>query len=164
MWEFWCASRRFWRSRGLVQRRLRAALEKAHENAALNGIGERFNTLQGDAFAALKQLKEDGQRFDVIIVDPPAFIKRKKDQKEGILAYRRINEQAMRLLEPGGYLLSASCSMHMPRESLLDIVRAASRHIDRHAQTGRRNAGRRHPARRPETRYLKAVLSRICRS
>ncbi|WP_027875115.1 class I SAM-dependent rRNA methyltransferase [Spongiibacter marinus] len=143
------------------------ALEKAHENAALNGIGERFNTLQGDAFAALKQLREDGQRFDVIIVDPPAFIKRKKDQKEGIQAYRRINEQAMRLLEPGGYLLSASCSMHMPRESLLDIVRAASRHIDRHAQIlaeGMQGADHPvHPA-IPETRYLKAVLSRICRS
>ncbi|NKI18045.1 class I SAM-dependent rRNA methyltransferase [Spongiibacter sp. KMU-166] len=143
------------------------ALEKAHENAALNGVGDRLNTLHGDAFAALRQLKDDGERFDVIIVDPPAFIKRKKDQKEGILAYRRINELAMRLLTPGGYLISASCSMHMPREELLDIVRAASRHVDRHAQVlAEGMQGADHPvhAAIPETRYLKAVLSRISRN
>ncbi len=142
------------------------ALDKAHENAALNGKAEIFNTLEGDAFAALKQLKEDGQQFDVIIVDPPAFIKRKKDQKEGILAYRRINELAMRLLGDSGYLISASCSMHMPREELLDIVRASSRHIDRRAQIlaeGMQGADHPvHPA-IAETRYLKAVLSRIYR-
>ena len=142
------------------------ALEKAHENAVLNGVGDKLVTLQGDAFDALRQLKDDGERFDIVIVDPPAFIKRKKDQKEGILAYRRINELAMRLLNYGGYLISGSCSMHMPREELLDIVRAASRHIDRNAQVlmeGMQGADHPvHPA-IPETRYLKAVLSRISR-
>ena len=140
------------------------ALEKAHENAALNGVGDRLHTLHGDAFDALRQLKADDQRFDVIIVDPPAFIKRKKDQKEGMLAYRRINELAMRLLTPGGYLVSASCSMHMPREELLDIVRAASRNIGRNAQVlAEGMQGPDHPVHPaiPETRYLKAVLSRI---
>jgi 23S rRNA (cytosine1962-C5)-methyltransferase len=143
------------------------ALDMAHENAALNGKSEIFNTLHGDAFAALKQLKEDGQSFDVVIVDPPAFIKRKKDQKEGILAYRRINELAMRLLGDQGYLISGSCSMHMPREELLDIVRASSRHIDRQAQIlaeGMQGADHPvHPA-IAETRYLKAVLSRVFRA
>ncbi|WP_372748589.1 class I SAM-dependent rRNA methyltransferase [Litorivivens sp.] len=142
------------------------ALDKAHTNADLNGVGERMNTLQGDAFDALKQLKDDEQRFDVIVVDPPAFIKRKKDQKQGIQAYRRINELAMRLLNPGGYLISASCSMHMPREELLDIIRAASRHVDRNAQIlAEGMQGPDHPVHPaiPETRYLKAVLSRINR-
>ncbi|MBD2857842.1 class I SAM-dependent rRNA methyltransferase [Spongiibacter sp. KMU-158] len=142
------------------------ALDKAHENAALNGKADIFNTLEGDAFAALKQLKEEGQQFDVIIVDPPAFIKRKKDQKEGILAYRRINELAMRLLGDHGYLISASCSMHMPREELLDIIRASSRHIDRRAQIlAEGMQGPDHPVHPaiPETRYLKAVLSRVYR-
>ena len=142
------------------------ALDKVHENAALNGVGDKLNTLQGDAFEALRQLKEDGERFDVIIVDPPAFIKRKKDLKEGTLAYRRINELAMRLLNYGGYLISGSCSMHMPRDEMLDIVRAASRHIDRNAQILMEGMqGPDHPVHPaiPETRYLKAVLSRISR-
>ena len=102
----------------------------------------------------------------MIIVDPPAFIKRKKDLKEGTLAYRRINELAMRLLNYGGYLISGSCSMHMPRDEMLDIVRAASRHIDRNAQILMEGMqGPDHPVHPaiPETRYLKAVLSRISR-
>ncbi len=142
------------------------ALDKVHENAALNGVGDKLNTLQGDAFDALRQLKDDGERFDVIIVDPPAFIKRKKDLKEGILAYRRINELAMRLLNYGGYLISGSCSMHMPREEMLDIVRAASRHVDRNAQVLMEGMqGPDHPVHPAisETRYLKTVLSRISR-
>ncbi len=140
------------------------ALEKAHDNAALNKVGDKLNTLHGDAFDALKQLQADKQMFDVVIVDPPAFIKRKKDQKQGIQAYRRINELAMRLLKPGGYLLSASCSMHMPREELLDIIRAASRQVNRNAQVLCEGMqGTDHPVHPaiPETRYLKAVLSRI---
>ena len=143
------------------------ALDMVHENATLNGVADKVSSIEGDAFTAMKSLKEADERFDVIIVDPPAFIKRKKDQKEGILAYRRINELAMRLLNPDGYLLSASCSMHMPREELLEVVRSASRHIDRHAQIlAEGMQGPDHPVHPaiPETRYLKAVLSRISRS
>lgn len=143
------------------------ALDMVHENATLNGVADKVSSIEGDAFTAMKSLKEADERFDVIIVDPPAFIKRKKDQKEGILAYRRINELAMRLLNPDGYLISASCSMHMPREELLEVVRSASRHIDRHAQIlAEGMQGPDHPVHPaiPETRYLKAVLSRISRS
>ncbi|MGJ8686433.1 MAG: class I SAM-dependent rRNA methyltransferase [Spongiibacteraceae bacterium] len=141
-----------------------SALEGVHENAALNGLTDVVTTIQGDAFATLKSLKEADEKFDIIIVDPPAFIKRKKDQKQGIIAYRRINEMAMRLLNSEGYLLSASCSMHMPREEMLELIRASSRHVDRHAQIlmeGMQGAD--HPVHSaiPETRYLKAVLSRI---
>lgn len=143
-----------------------SALDMVHKNAELNGVADKLSTVQGDAFTTLKSLKEADERFDVIIVDPPAFIKRKKDQKEGILAYRRINEMAMRLLNDGGYLISGSCSMHMPREELLDLVRASARHIDRHAQIlAEGMQGMDHPVHSaiPETRYLKAVLSRISR-
>ena len=140
------------------------ALDRAQHNADLNEVGDKLTTVQGDAFEALKQLKEADERFDVIIVDPPAFIKKKKDQNEGIKAYRRINELAMRLLAKDGFLLSGSCSMHMPREELLEVVRASARHLDRHAQIlaeGMQGADHPvHPA-IPETRYLKAVLSRI---
>lgn len=144
-----------------------AALELAHENAALNGQADRVSSIEGDAFTCLKALKEEGERFDVIVVDPPAFIKRKKDQKEGILAYRRIFEMAMRLLNDDGYLIAASCSMHMPREELLEVLRAGARHVDRHAQVlAEGMQGPDHPVHPaiPETRYLKAVLSRISRT
>jgi 23S rRNA (cytosine1962-C5)-methyltransferase len=144
-----------------------SALDMVHKNAELNGVADKLNTVQGDAFTILKSLKEADERFDVIIVDPPAFIKRKKDMKEGMLAYRRINEMAMRLLNNDGYLISASCSMHMPREELLDLVRASARHIDRHAQIlAEGMQGMDHPVHPaiPETRYLKAVLSRVSRA
>jgi 23S rRNA (cytosine1962-C5)-methyltransferase len=144
-----------------------SALDMVHKNAELNGVADKLNTVQGDAFTILKSLKEADERFDVIIVDPPAFIKRKKDMKEGMLAYRRINEMAMRLLNNDGYLISASCSMHMPREEMLDLVRASARHIDRHAQIlAEGMQGMDHPVHPaiPETRYLKAVLSRVSRA
>ena len=72
----------------------RPALEMAEENAELNGVGNIFNSIEGDAFAVLKGLREEGERFDLVVVDPPAFIKRKKDHKEGLQAYHRINELA----------------------------------------------------------------------
>ena len=140
------------------------ALDFAEQNAELNGLADRFTAVQGDAFEVLKALKEDDQRFDVIIVDPPAFIKKKKDHAEGLKAYRRINEMAMRLLHKDGFLLSGSCSMHLPREDLLEVVRASARHLDRHAQIlAEGMQGVDHPVHPaiPETRYLKAVLSRI---
>ena len=140
------------------------ALDFAEQSAELNGLADRFTAVQGDAFEVLKALKEDDQRFDVIIVDPPAFIKKKKDHAEGLKAYRRINEMAMRLLHKDGFLLSGSCSMHLPREDLLEVVRASARHLDRHAQIlAEGMQGVDHPVHPaiPETRYLKAVLSRI---
>jgi 23S rRNA (cytosine1962-C5)-methyltransferase len=120
--------------------------------------------VEGDAFDVLKTLKEDGERFDVIIVDPPAFIKRKKDVAEGINAYRRINEAAMRLLGQEGFLLSGSCSMHLQREELIDILRGASRQLERHLQIIEEGMqGPDHPVHPaiPETRYIKAFMSRV---
>lgn len=141
-----------------------SALDAAQASADLNGVGEVLTTVQGDAFEVLKALKDDDQRFDVIIVDPPAFIKRKKDLEEGTNAYRRINELAMRLLSRDGLLLSASCSMHLPRESLAEVVRASGRHLDRHVQIlAEGGQGPDHPVHPsiPETRYIKALLSRV---
>lgn len=140
------------------------ALEMAERNAALNGVGDTFNCIQGDAFAVLKGLKTGGERFDVIVVDPPAFIKRKKDHREGLQAYRRINELAMQLLVDDGILISASCSMHLQREELQDILRAAGRRLERHVQLlGEGMQGPDHPVHPaiPETRYLKAFLARV---
>ncbi|MFH0782620.1 MAG: class I SAM-dependent rRNA methyltransferase [Pseudomonadota bacterium] len=142
----------------------RAALEIAEKNAELNGVGKIFNGIEGDAFAVLKGLKADGERFDVVVVDPPAFIKRKKDHKEGLQAYYRINELAMQLLSPGGILLSASCSMHLSREELQDVLRAAGQRQNLHVQILMEGMqGPDHPVHPaiPETRYLKAFLARV---
>lgn len=142
----------------------RPALEMAEKNAELNGVGKIFSGIEGDAFAVLKGLRAEGERFDVVVVDPPAFIKRKKDHKEGLLAYQRINESAMQLLEGDGILLSASCSMHLGREELIDILRGAGRRQNRHVQILMEGMqGPDHPVHPaiPETRYLKAFLARI---
>jgi len=141
-----------------------AALELVGRSAELNGVGERMTCVEGDAFDVLKSLRDAGEKFDVVIVDPPAFIKRKKDMAEGINAYRRVNEAAMRLLGNDGFLLSGSCSMHLEREELIDILRAASRHLERHLQIVEEGMqGPDHPVHPaiPETRYIKAFMSRI---
>jgi 23S rRNA (cytosine1962-C5)-methyltransferase len=136
----------------------------AEKNAALNDVGNIFSGAQGDAFDVLKALRQDGEKYDVIVVDPPAFIKRKKDHKEGLRAYHRINELAMQLLVDDGLLLSASCSMHLERNELLDVLRKGGRHLDRHVQVLFEGMqGPDHPVHPaiPETRYLKAFLARV---
>ena len=95
-------------------------------NAQLNDVTGRVSTLRGSAPERMAELHVGGERFDVVVLDPPAFIQRRKDLKKGIAAYRRINELALRLLEPGGLLVSASCSMHLPRADLVKAVQRAA--------------------------------------
>ena len=102
------------------------ALDLLAHNAKLNHVEHKIEWLVADAFTALTELKNQGRKFDVIIVDPPAFIKRKKDLAAGTQAYLRINELAMKLLADDGVLFSASCSMHLSRDALLDVLRRAS--------------------------------------
>jgi 23S rRNA (cytosine1962-C5)-methyltransferase len=141
-----------------------AALELATANAALNGVGDRVRMQQGDAFEVLKTLREARERFDVVIVDPPAFIKRRKDVKEGTLAYRRITEMAMQVLERDGILVACSCSQLLQRETLTHVLLQGSRHLDRNLvllEQGRQGPDHPvHPA-VPETEYLKAVFARV---
>ncbi|WP_434457623.1 class I SAM-dependent rRNA methyltransferase [Stutzerimonas urumqiensis] len=140
------------------------ALDGVERNAALNGLAERMTCVEGDVFEALKELKAADERFDVVIADPPAFIKRKKDLKNGEAAYRRLNEQAMRLLNKDGILVSASCSMHLPEDDLQNILLSSARHLDRNCQLIERGAqGPDHPVHPaiPETRYIKSLLCRV---
>lgn len=78
------------------------ALRAVELNAQRNGVGDAVSTLRGDAFDALRELRAAGERYDVLMVDPPAFIKRRKDLKQGTLAYRRLNQLALQLLEREG--------------------------------------------------------------
>jgi len=140
------------------------ALDGVERNAALNGVAEKMTCVEGDVFEALKELKAAEERFDVVIADPPAFIKRKKDLKNGEAAYRRLNEQAMRLLTKDGILVSASCSMHLPEDDLQNILLSSARHLDRHIQLLERGGqGPDHPVHPAiaETRYIKSLTCRI---
>lgn len=141
-----------------------AAIDAVLENAQLNGVEDRVAGIQGKAIDVLKELIAADERFDVVVLDPPAFIKKRKDQKSGEAAYRHINELGMRLLGRDGLLVSASCSMHLGKDTLLEIVRAAGRHLDRHVQIiGQGGQGPDHPIHPaiPETDYLKAVFARV---
>ncbi|MGF1546140.1 MAG: class I SAM-dependent rRNA methyltransferase [Thiotrichales bacterium] len=137
--------------------------EWLRRNAELNGLSQ-VEFQAADAFAALKGLREAGRSFDLVIVDPPAFIKRRKDYDTGIEAYRRLNQQAIQVLERDGFLISCSCSYHLPREALLQQLHAAARHLDRNLQIlgfGQQSAD--HPLHPmiPESAYLKAIFARV---
>jgi 23S rRNA (cytosine1962-C5)-methyltransferase len=141
-----------------------SAINAVAQNAQLNHVADKVRGIQGKAIEVLKDLINADERFDVVILDPPAFIKKRKDQKAGEAAYRHINEMAMRLLGRDGLLISASCSMHLAKETLLEIVRASGRHLDRQvqiiAQAGQGPDHPVHPA-IPETEYLKAIFARV---
>ena len=140
------------------------ALQQCRINADLNGVGEGLQTLEGDVFEVLKNLREQRERFDVVICDPPAFIKRRKDAAAGLEAYRRVNQMAMQVMARDGILVSCSCSHHLPREKLPELMWAAARHVDRTMQIlefGHQSADHPvHPA-IAETDYLKAVVARV---
>ncbi|HUY83526.1 MAG TPA: class I SAM-dependent rRNA methyltransferase [Steroidobacteraceae bacterium] len=138
------------------------ALEFAEQNAKCNGLSLRSR--KGDAFDVLASLATEGERFDVVILDPPAFAKRKKDLPKAQAAYRRLNQAAIRLLAPDGVLVSCSCSHHLGAGQLQDAIAKAARGCGRRVQvleTGGQGADHPvHPA-IAETRYLKAFFCRI---
>lgn len=143
------------------------ALDGVDRNAELNGVAEKVITIEGNAFDVLKALATEAHKYDVVIVDPPAFVKRKKDLKAGAEGYRRINELAMRLLNTDGILVSASCSHHMSRDALLQQVQLASRHIDRNIQMfDQGHQGPDHPVHPaiPETEYIKTFFFKVSKS
>lgn len=140
------------------------ALDLARHNAALNDAAACVETVHGDAFQVLKQLRADGRRFDVIVLDPPAFIRRRKDMEAGQEAYRRLNRLAVTLLAADGILLSASCSSHLRRERFVELITAAVRPLSRQLRVleqGRQGPDHPvHPA-LPESDYLKACVCRV---
>jgi len=140
------------------------AVAAIEANARRNGLQDRVRAARADAFEYLKSLRERREHYDVVILDPPAFVKRKKDLKEGALAYRRLNELAMQVLSRDGILVACSCSYHMPRGMMLQGVQQGARHLDRSAQVlmSLQQAPDHpvHPA-IPETEYLKGFVCRV---
>jgi 23S rRNA (cytosine1962-C5)-methyltransferase len=139
------------------------ALTRGAANAALNGL-QTIRWVAGDAFDLLPAWARAGRQFDVVVVDPPAFAKNRASVAAALRGYHEINRRAMRLVAPGGWLLSASCSFHVQRPQFLDMLSQAA------ASSGRRvtldrilGQGIDHPEviTIPETGYLKAAVLRI---
>lgn len=137
-----------------------AALERAKENFTLNGI-TNIETVEVDAFDYLKDRERARERFDTIVLDPPAFAKTRSSLPAAIRGYKEINLRAMRLLSPGGLLFTASCSFHLTKPLFLDMLESAA------ADSGRRIVLRElcgqpldHPEvlTIPETGYIKGAL------
>jgi 23S rRNA (cytosine1962-C5)-methyltransferase len=140
-----------------------SAVEWITENSRLNSVDDKVKVICDDAFDGLKNLNQTNEKFDVIILDPPAFVKKLKDKKEGLLAYQRINETALKLLAPGGVLLSCSCSMHVENDDLVQVLRRASFNAHTEIQIVERgHQAPDHPVHLaiPETDYLKMIIVR----
>jgi 23S rRNA (cytosine1962-C5)-methyltransferase len=136
------------------------ALQRAAENCARNNI-TNVELVEADSFDYLRERQSAGERFDTIVLDPPAFAKNKPSLPSAIRGYKDINLRAMRLLAPGGLLFTASCSFHLTKPLFLEMLRDAA------ADSGRRMALRTlttqpldHPEvlTIPETGYLKGAL------
>jgi 23S rRNA (cytosine1962-C5)-methyltransferase len=144
--------------------RSEASLALAAESAALNGVGERCRFQREEVFAALEKLAGDKERFDVVIADPPAFIKSKKETASGLRGYRKLARLAAQATQPGGFLFIASCSHNAALEDFAEAVR---RGIADAGRSGRilltSGAAPDHPVHPflPESAYLKAQVHAI---
>ena len=140
------------------------ALALAMSAAGLNGVEARCRALRGEAFAELERLAAAGERFDVVVADPPAFVKSKKDLGAGARGYRKLARLAGSLVAPGGLLFVASCSHHVDVPLFAEQV---ARGLDDAARAGRilctSGAGADHPVHPhlPESAYLKAQLFQL---
>ncbi|RLA33535.1 MAG: RlmI/RlmK family 23S rRNA methyltransferase [Gammaproteobacteria bacterium] len=139
------------------------ALARLEANATANGVADRVVTRRGDVFEVLRKLRDAGERYETVVVDPPALIKRRKDHKAGLEAYRRLNRRALQVLAPGGILLTSSCSYHLSRDELRVALERAARQVDVDLQIIEQgHQGPDHPVHPaiPETDYLKCLVAR----
>jgi len=142
------------------------AIDYVNNNAQLNLLQDRVTAIKAVALDFLTQMRKDRQRFDVIVLDPPAFIKNKKHFRQGLAAYRHINQLAIELLEEDGILISCSCSHHLPRTELIRQVQLAALKQGKQTQIlqhGYQSSDHPIHAAIPETEYLKVVVFRIYR-
>ncbi len=141
------------------------AVDLASENARINGY-EVCKFTKGDVFDLLRNMEKKGERFDVIVLDPPAFVKSKKEINDAIRGYKEINMTAMKLLQDGGILVTSSCSHHIERDLFTDILVKAASDAGKTARLLEfRSQGRDHPVLMPmkETEYLKCAFVEIAK-
>ncbi|MFZ5791520.1 MAG: class I SAM-dependent rRNA methyltransferase [Pseudomonadota bacterium] len=144
--------------------RSEAALALAEKAAEMNGVAPRCRFRRADAFTELEALAKAGQDFDIVVADPPAFVKSKKDLGQGARAYRKLARLSAACVRPGGFLFIASCSHHMEAPLFAEEVRRGIHDLARNARilaaTGAAPDHPVHPA-LPETAYLKGLLLQI---
>jgi len=142
-----------------------AALALAQENARLNGFHHLdFVFVRENVFTFLKEAVADGRRFDLISLDPPAFAKSRGERAGAVKGYREINRRAFQLLNPGGVLITSSCSYNLSEPEFLAVVREAAAAAGRQARlVERRGAAKDHPAllSLPENLYLKCLILEV---
>ena len=143
----------------------RSALEVADKNLALNpGLKAKADWIEADAFDLLREFEGTGKKFDTIVLDPPAFAKSKRATEGAVRGYKEMNLRAMKMLNPGGTLVTCSCSHHVSMEEFTAVVASAAADSHKRVQVlEARGAAPDHPAilTLPETSYLKCLICRV---
>jgi 23S rRNA (cytosine1962-C5)-methyltransferase len=139
------------------------AIKSARRNAGLNSM-TNVEFREANVFDALRELEVSGERFDTIVLDPPAFAKNRASAQAAARGYKEINLRAIKLLNPGGILVTCTCSYHMPEDLFLGIIAQAANDARRNLQLiEKRTQASDHPILFgvPETYYLKCVIARV---
>jgi 23S rRNA (cytosine1962-C5)-methyltransferase len=139
------------------------AIAQAKRNAELNGASN-VEFKEANVFDLLREMEQSGERFDMINLDPPAFAKNRASIEGAMRGYKEINLRAMKMLAPGGTLVTSTCSYHMSEESFLNVLAAAAADAGRSIQLiEKRMQSRDHPVlvSMPETYYLKCMIIRV---
>jgi 23S rRNA (cytosine1962-C5)-methyltransferase len=139
------------------------ALRQAERSQRLNGF-TNLEWKEANCFDFLKAADQEKQRFDTVVIDPPAFARQKSSRESALRGYKELNLRAMKILNPGGYLVTCSCSFHVSEAALLEVIANAA--LDAHRTVvviERRTQSRDHPILLtvPETHYLKCLILRV---
>lgn len=139
------------------------ALAVARENQVLNAV-TNVEWREGNCFDFLKSADRNGEKFDTVVLDPPAFARQRSNQEAALRAYKELNLRALKILNPGGFLITCSCSFHVSETDFLGAIASAA--VDAHRTVGvveRRTQSRDHPILLtvPETHYLKCLILRV---
>lgn len=140
------------------------ALEFARKNVELNGYLGRCHFICENAFNLLKKHDENNEKFDVVILDPPAFTKSKDTVKDAIKGYKEINLRAMKIIRPGGFLITCSCSQHIHPDAFLNIIKDAAKDTRKTIRlVEQRTQSKDHPIllASEETQYLKCLILQV---
>ncbi len=140
-------------------------IDQARENAELNGLGNKIDFVVSDVFDYLPKVLNEGKKYDVIILDPPAFTKSRDSVKNASKGYKEINLRAMKILKDGGYLATCSCSHFMTQELFLQAVASAAKDAHKRIrQVEYRTQGPDHPVlwNSDTSFYLKFLILQVC--
>jgi 23S rRNA (cytosine1962-C5)-methyltransferase len=138
----------------------RPALEVADRNAAING--RKIEWVEANAFDLLRDYADAGRRYDTIVLDPPAFAKSKSSLETALRGYKELNLRALKMLRPGGILVTCCCSYHVSPLQYLDVVRVSAQDVHRNLRlVENRGQAKDHPIliNVPETEYLKCLIA-----